>query len=44
MTFEGNFEESSLAFFELVAKHFQDSVKQAYQRGYEDCLTDEVKT
>jgi hypothetical protein len=43
MTFEGNFEESSLAFFELVAKHFQDSVKQAYQRGYEDCLTDEVK-
>ena len=43
MTFEGNFEESSLAFFELVAKHFQDSVKQAYQRGYEDCLTEEAK-
>ena len=43
MKFEGNFEESSVAFFELVAKHFQDSVKQAYQRGYEDCLTDEVK-
>jgi hypothetical protein len=41
--FEGNFDESSVAFFELVAKHFQDSVKLAYQRGYEDCLTEEAK-
>jgi hypothetical protein len=40
--FEGNFDESSVAFFELVAKHFQESVKQAYQRGYEDCLSAEA--
>lgn len=43
MRFEGNLEDSSVAFFELVAKHFQDSVKRAYQRGYEDCLTEEAK-
>ena len=43
MKFEGNFEDSSIAFFELVAKHFQESLRLAYQRGYEDCLTEETK-
>jgi hypothetical protein len=41
--FEGNFDESSVAFFGLVSKHFQESLKLQYQRGYEDCLTEEAK-
>lgn len=42
LVFEGNAEESALVFIDYVAKHFEERLKQEYQRGYEDCLSAEA--
>jgi len=41
MVFEGNAEESAKVFIDWIAKAFEGRLKEEYQRGYEDCLTDE---
>jgi hypothetical protein len=43
MKFEGDFEESAKVFFDFIARSFAGRLKEEYQRGYEDCLTEEVK-
>lgn len=41
MKFEGEMEESARVFFNYIADVFAGRLKEEYQRGYEDCLTDE---
>lgn len=36
MKFEGNADESAKVFFEYLAKHFQQRLKDEYSRGYSD--------
>ena len=43
LIFEGNAEESAKLFFDHIAKLFEARLKEEYQRGYEDCLTEEAK-
>jgi hypothetical protein len=43
LVFEGNAEESAKVFIDWVAKMFAARLKEEYQRGYEDCLTEESK-
>lgn len=43
LIFEGNAEESALVFIDWIAKAFEGRLKEEYQRGYEDCLTEEAK-
>ena len=43
MTFAGDLDESAKRFFEYVAQVFAGRLKEEYQRGYEDCLTEESK-
>lgn len=43
MKFEGDFEESAKVFFEEIARMFANRLKEEYQRGYTDCLTEEAK-
>jgi len=43
LIFEGNAEESALVFIDWIAQAFESRLKQEYQRGYEDCLTEEAK-
>jgi len=43
MAFEGDAEESAKLFFDWVAQAFAARLKEEYQRGYEDCLTEEAK-
>lgn len=41
LVFEGDAEESAKVFIDWIAKAFEGRLKEEYQRGYEDCLTDE---
>lgn len=43
MKFEGDFEESAKVFFNWIATAFAERLKEEYQRGYTDCLTEEAK-
>ena len=43
MVFDGELEESAKVFFDFIAKSFAARLKEEYQRGYEDCLTEEAK-
>lgn len=43
LVFEGNAEESAKVFIDWVANIFAARLKEEYQRGYEDCLTEEAK-
>ena len=36
MKFEGNADESAKVFFDYVAKHFRDRLREEYTRGYND--------
>ena len=43
LVFEGDAEESAKVFIDVVATYFAARLKEEYQRGYEDCLTNEAK-
>lgn len=43
LVFEGDAEESAKVFVEWIATCFAARLKEEYQRGYEDCLTEESK-
>ena len=43
LVFEGDAEESAKVFIEWIAQMFAVRLKEEYQRGYEDCLTEEAK-
>ena len=43
LVFEGDAEESAKVFIDWVAMAFEGRLKEEYQRGYEDCLTEEAK-
>jgi len=43
LVFEGDAEESAKVFIDWVGKMFAARLKEEYQRGYEDCLTEEAK-
>ena len=43
LVFEGDAEESAKVFIDWVARTFAQRLKEEYQRGYEDCLTEEAK-
>ena len=43
LVFEGSAEESAKVFIDWIAKAFEGRLKEEYQRGYTDCLTEEAK-
>lgn len=43
LVFEGDAEESAKVFIDWVATYFATRLREEYQRGYEDCLTEEAK-
>jgi hypothetical protein len=43
LAFEGDAKESATVFISWIAEIFSKRLKEEYQRGYEDCLTEEAK-